>query len=117
MADAFLKEELIPAENKDAIVRHMVSVHISVGHMSSQFQQKYRRYNFVTPKNYLDYISSYNTLLLEYRELNGRLCNRLGSGLDKLEESSRQLDVLNVQLAGNLIIRIKLYRAKCGCKE
>jgi dynein heavy chain len=78
----------------------MVKVHLSVSDMSTLFQQKYRRYNFVTPKNYLDYISSYNSLLQEYREQNGRLCNRLGSGLDKLEESSRQLDVLNAQLAG-----------------
>ena len=106
VADAFLKEELIPADSKEAIVAHMVSVHLSVGQMSLKFQQKYRRYNFVTPKNYLDYISSYNNLLMEYREQNGRLCQRLGSGLDKLEESSRQLDVLNVQLAGNSISSI-----------
>jgi dynein heavy chain len=97
-----LKEDAIPAESKTAIVAHMVKVHLSVGDISAEFQQKYRRYNFVTPKNYLDYISTYNKLLQEYRDLNGKLCARLGSGLDKLEESSRQLDVLNAQLAGKL---------------
>lgn len=96
---------------------HMVKVHLSVGDMSTLFQQKYRRYNFVTPKNYLDYISSYNSLLQEYREQNGRLCNRLGSGLDKLEESSRQLDVLNVQLAGIFHSKVLIFRTKCGCQE
>ncbi len=101
VADAFLKEELIPAENKDALVTHMVKVHLSVSELSAEFQQKFRRFNFVTPKNYLDYINTYNKLLQDYRELNGKLCTRLASGLDKLEESSRQLDVLNVQLAGN----------------
>ena len=117
VADAFLKEELIPAENKDAIVTHMVKVHLSVSEISTEFQQKYRRFNFVTPKNYLDYISTYNKLLQEYRELNGKLCTRLGSGLDKLEESSRQLDVLNVQLAGMYSPFLNAIRTKYCCKE
>ena len=67
--------------------------------MSTVFLQKYRRANYVTPKNYLDYINTYNRLLSENRELNGKLCLRFESGLAKLEESSRQLDVLNAQLA------------------
>jgi dynein heavy chain len=99
VADAFLSEELIPAENRKAIVSHMVSVHQSVGVYSAQYLQKYRRVNYVTPKNYLDYISSYNKLLAENRDLNTKMSNRLETGLLKLEESSQQLDVLNVQLA------------------
>lgn len=67
--------------------------------MSNEFLQKYRRANFVTPKNYLDYVNTYNRLLEENRELNGKLCSRLESGLGKLEESSAQLEILNVQLA------------------
>ncbi|RKO94122.1 dynein heavy chain and region D6 of dynein motor-domain-containing protein [Blyttiomyces helicus] len=108
VADAFLKEELIPSESRLNIVAHMVKVHLSVGDVSLDFLQKYRRANYVTPKNYLDYISSYNRLLEESREQNGRLCARLESGLGKLEESSRQLDVLNAQLAEqNVAVRAK----------
>ena len=77
----------------------MVSVHLSVGEVSQNFLQKYRRANFVTPKNYLDYVNSYNCLLEDNRDSNSKLCTRLESGLGKLEESSKQLDVLNVQLA------------------
>ncbi|KAJ3321068.1 Dynein heavy chain 10, axonemal [Boothiomyces sp. JEL0866] len=99
VANAFLKDEGIPAENRSAIVTHMVGVHLSVGVFSLEFLQKYRRANYVTPKNYLDYISTYNKLLQDNRDLNGRLCARLESGLEKLEESSQQLEVLNKQLA------------------
>lgn len=99
VADAFLKDNLVPSEHRSAIVEHMVSVHQSVGDVSIAFLQKYRRVNYVTPKNYLDYISTYNRLLEEQRELNGKLCSRLDSGLGKLEESSKQLDELNAQLA------------------
>ncbi|KAJ3144485.1 Dynein heavy chain 10, axonemal [Geranomyces variabilis] len=99
VADAFLKDELVPPEHRSAIVQHMVGVHLSVGEASSEFLQKYRRANYVTPKNYLDYVNTYNRLLEENRELNARSCARLESGLGKLKESSEQLDVLNVQLA------------------
>ena len=99
VANAFLKDENIPSENRAALVSHMVGVHQSVGHFSVEFMQKYRRANYVTPKNYLDYISTYNKLLADNRELNGKLCARLESGLEKLEESSQQLEVLNKQLA------------------
>ncbi|KAI8922930.1 hypothetical protein BC831DRAFT_55734 [Entophlyctis helioformis] len=108
VADAFLKDEFIPAETRSAIVSHMVGVHMSVGVFSAQFLQKYRRANYVTPKNYLDYIGTYNRLLEENRDLNGKLCARLESGLGKLEESSQQLDVLNKQLAEqNIAVRNK----------
>lgn len=99
VADAFLKEDLIPTEHRTSLVQHMVNVHLSVGDMSNQFLQKYRRTNYVTPKNYLDYVNSYNKLLADNRDLNGKLCARLESGLGKLEESSKQLDVLNAELA------------------
>ncbi|KAJ2996626.1 Dynein heavy chain 10, axonemal [Globomyces sp. JEL0801] len=108
VANAFLKDEYIPAENRSSIVSHMVGVHLSVGVFSLEFQQKYRRTNYVTPKNYLDYISTYNKLLEDNRELNGKLCARLESGLEKLEESSQQLEVLNKQLAEqNIAVRNK----------
>lgn len=38
-------------------------VHQSVGEYSTYFHQKMRRYNYVTPKNYLDYIKTYLKLL------------------------------------------------------
>jgi dynein heavy chain, axonemal len=108
VADAFLKDDIIPVDKRPAIVSHMVGVHLSVGAFSLEFQQKYRRTNYVTPKNYLDYINTYNRLLQENRDLNGRLCSRLETGLGKLEESSQQLNVLNKQLAEqNIAVRNK----------
>lgn len=38
-------------------------VHLSVADYSKKFLQKWRRVNHVTPKNYLDFISSYTDLL------------------------------------------------------
>jgi dynein heavy chain len=99
VADAFLKEDIVPKQHREDIINHIVSVHLSVGIASNEFLQKYRRCNYITPKNYLDYINAYFKLLKEKRDTNGQLCARLETGLGKLEESSRQLDDLNAKLA------------------
>jgi dynein heavy chain len=77
----------------------MVKVHTSVGEACKEFALKWRRLNYVTPKNYLDYINTYGRLLEENRQANGVLCNRLESGLNKLIESAKQLEEMNIQLA------------------
>ena len=43
----------------------MVKVHESVGDYSVLFLQKLRRLNYVTPKNYLDFVETYTKLLDE----------------------------------------------------
>ncbi|RKO97568.1 hypothetical protein CAUPRSCDRAFT_10766 [Caulochytrium protostelioides] len=98
VAQAYLTSA-VPQEYRSAVVQHMVLTHGTVEHASRQYLEVYRRYNYVTPKNYLDYISTYNSLLAEKREQNRKQCTRLDSGLQKLQESSEQLVVLNAQLA------------------
>lgn len=56
---------MIPKEHAPAVIEHVCMVHKSVGEYSILFLQKLRRSNFVTPKNYLDFISTYSSLLQE----------------------------------------------------
>lgn len=56
---------MIPEEHSAAVVDHVCMVHRSVGDYSKLFLQKLRRCNYVTPKNYLDFISTYSNLLEE----------------------------------------------------
>ncbi|XP_078713472.1 dynein axonemal heavy chain 10 [Lampetra fluviatilis] len=105
VAQSFLGENpMIPSEHRGAVVSHVVSVHCSVGDFSVQFQRKLRRSNYVTPKNYLDYLATY-TRLLEEKDLYilGQ-CQRLEGGLDKLAEASVQLAELNERLAEQKVV-------------
>ncbi|XP_049721902.1 dynein axonemal heavy chain 10 isoform X2 [Elephas maximus indicus] len=95
---------MIPAENMEELVRHVVLVHESVGEFSKQFLQKLRRSNYVTPRNYLDFISTYSKLLDEKTQHNTAQCKRLEGGLDKLKEATIQLDELNQKLAEQKIV-------------
>ena len=65
LCNYFLQNALIPADNREAVVSHIVNVHQSVGEHSKIFLQKLRRNNYVTPKNYLDFINTYLKLLEE----------------------------------------------------
>ena len=47
------------------MVEHVVFVQETVVKYSKEFLLKLRRVNYVTPKNYLDFINTYNKLLEE----------------------------------------------------
>ncbi|XP_042636525.1 dynein axonemal heavy chain 10 [Orycteropus afer afer] len=105
VAKSFLGDNpMIPAENMEELVKHVVLVHESVGEFSKQFLQKLRRSNHVTPKNYLDFINTYSKLLDEKTQYNIAQCKRLEGGLDKLKEATVQLDELNQKLAEQKIV-------------
>ncbi|XP_063171723.1 dynein axonemal heavy chain 10 [Candoia aspera] len=95
---------LIPPENIEEVIAHIVMVHGSVGLYSKKFLQKLRRSNYVTPKNYLDFINTYSKLLDEKNNFILAQCKRLEGGLDKLKEATIQLDELNLKLAEQKIV-------------
>ncbi|XP_045152663.1 dynein axonemal heavy chain 10 [Echinops telfairi] len=105
VAKSFLGDnQMIPGEHSEELVRHVVLVHESVGEFSKQFLQKLRRSNYVTPKNYLDFINTYSRLLDEKTQYNIAQCKRLEGGLDKLKEATIQLDELNRKLAEQKVV-------------
>lgn len=59
---------MIPETHSAAVIDHVCMVHGSVDHYSKLFQQKLRRCNYVTPKNYLDFINTYSKLLDEKKQ-------------------------------------------------
>ena len=77
----------------------MSYVHTSVNSTSKQYLQNERRYNYTTPKSYLEQINLYSKLLKQKSlELSGKI-SRLENGLDKLKSTARQVDALKVKLA------------------
>ncbi|XP_053136194.1 dynein axonemal heavy chain 10 [Hemicordylus capensis] len=95
---------LIPPEHSEEVVEHTVMAHGSVGDFSKKFLQKLRRSNYVTPKNFLDFINTYSRLLDEKNQFILAQCKRLEGGLDKLKEATIQLDELNLKLAEQKIV-------------
>ncbi|XP_061673976.1 dynein axonemal heavy chain 10-like [Syngnathoides biaculeatus] len=105
VAEFFLGEsEMIPRVHAQGVIEHVCLVHKSVGDYSMLFQQRLRRSNYVTPKNYLDFINTYSSLLQEKDKYILAQCKHLEGGLDKLKAASLQLDELNVKLAEQRVV-------------
>jgi dynein heavy chain len=100
VAKRFLGDvDLLPPAIQESVSDFMAFVHKSVNEMSVQYLQNDRRYNYTTPKSFLEQISLYKRLLqLKYKELQEKIV-RLENGLVKLQSTSKQVDDLKDKLA------------------
>ena len=96
----FIKEEAsIPDKIKPPICQYMSFVHQSVNDMSKLYAQNDKRYNYTTPKSFLELINLYRKILSNKNaELNGKI-TRLEKGLEKLQVTGEQVEELKAQLA------------------
>jgi dynein heavy chain len=104
VAEFFLREESLPDDKRGEIVRHMVHVHTSVVTASKRFEAELRRHNYVTPKNYLDFIANYRSQLTSQRGKISTRVRRLEGGLTKLTEASTAVDIMSVELREQKIV-------------
>uniref|UniRef100_A0A6S8LSH1 AAA+ ATPase domain-containing protein n=1 Tax=Dunaliella tertiolecta TaxID=3047 RepID=A0A6S8LSH1_DUNTE len=99
VASVFLAEEVLPEDLRPQIVEHMITVHQSVRTFSARFQEELRRYNYVTPKNYLDFINNYKRALASNRKEVDDMTQRLSGGLQKLEQAALEVDAMQKDLS------------------
>ncbi|KAF4667711.1 Dynein heavy chain 10, axonemal [Perkinsus chesapeaki] len=105
VATQLLSECDVPAENRSDINRFVCDAHLSVTtKYSPEFEAKFKRRNFATPKNYLDFLSSYEDLLAKNRKTVDAQSQRLGGGLDKLVQAANQVTVMSKDLAEKKVV-------------
>lgn len=104
VAELFLAEENLPEEHRGAIVQHLVFTHQEVTGAATRFAEELRRYYYVTPKNYLDYISNYrNQLKINSRRITSST-KRLEGGLQKLIEAASAVDRMKIVLTEKKVV-------------
>ncbi|KAM4735000.1 dynein axonemal heavy chain 11 [Anableps anableps] len=87
-----------PAVQK-SISLFMAYVHNSVNQASEKYLQNEKRYNYTTPKSFLQQITLYRNLLEKSRAQLQHKMNRLDNGLQKLQSTAAQVDNLKAKLA------------------
>ena len=88
--------ELGTPELTENIAFHMAEVHLSVTKKSAEYLAAARRYNYVTPKTFLELIAFYKKILGEKREQVGQLISRLDVGLATLRKTAADVAILQV---------------------
>lgn len=84
-----------------------MQIHMYVKHRAChlcRFLESVRRYNYTTPKSYLELISLYKQLLARKREELRLDKERLESGVDKIAQASAQVADLQLNLKQEQII-------------
>uniref|UniRef100_A0A8C9P5P1 Dynein axonemal heavy chain 2 n=1 Tax=Spermophilus dauricus TaxID=99837 RepID=A0A8C9P5P1_SPEDA len=75
-----------------------VTMHWSVARYSQKMLLELRRYNYVTPTNYLELVSGYKKLLGEKRQELLDQINKLRTGLSKIDETREKVEVMSLEL-------------------
>ncbi|XP_049903056.1 dynein axonemal heavy chain 11 [Epinephelus moara] len=96
----FIQEiEYIEPAVQESISLFMAYVHTSVNQASEKYQRNEKRYNYTTPKSFLQQITLYRNLLEKSRAQLQHKMNRLDSGLQKLQTTAAQVEDLKAKLA------------------
>uniref|UniRef100_A0A8C5IYP6 Dynein axonemal heavy chain 17 n=1 Tax=Junco hyemalis TaxID=40217 RepID=A0A8C5IYP6_JUNHY len=100
VSSRFLEETPdIEPEVKASISEFMSFVHTSSKEMSKIYLTVERRYNYTTPKTFLEQIKLYQNLLADKRNNLSSSIDRLEKGLMKLRSTASQVDDLKAMLA------------------
>ena len=94
-----LEHQFVPNPIVPSIALFMAFVHQSVNKMSHKFAQNEKRYNYTTPKSFLEMINLYLKVLTTKNEELLHNTNRLENGLEKLRACGLQVAKLKKQLA------------------
>ncbi|XP_036012664.1 dynein axonemal heavy chain 2 isoform X5 [Mus musculus] len=80
------------------VAQIFVTMHWSVAQYSQKMLLELRRYNYVTPTNYLELVSGYKKLLGEKRQELLDQANKLRTGLFKIDETREKVEVMSLEL-------------------
>ena len=86
------------------VAAHMAFVHQGVNNASEMYQQSERRYNYTTPKSYLDLIDLYKSMLAQKKEAIQQLKERLTNGLEKMNSAAEQVAELQENLVKDMAV-------------
>ncbi|KAF9498186.1 dynein heavy chain protein 1 [Pleurotus eryngii] len=89
----------IPPTHRTAVVNALVHVHASLHAINQRLSRRQGRYNYVTPRHYLDFINHYVRLYNEKRDELEEQQRHLHVGLDKLRDTVTQVEELRKSLA------------------
>ncbi|OQV20869.1 Dynein beta chain, ciliary [Hypsibius exemplaris] len=91
--------EVLPVPLRDPIAQFMAFVHSTVNDISVVYLQNERRYNYTTPKSFLEHIRLYTALLASKAQDLQTKMGRLENGLQKIRSTATQVDDMKAKLA------------------
>ncbi|KAH6590256.1 hypothetical protein BASA50_009516 [Batrachochytrium salamandrivorans] len=99
VAQSYLSDVNLGSDHiKRSVSQMFVTVHTSVVDMSLKMISELKRYNFVTPTNYLELVTGYRELLCQKRGEIGDSAQKLKTGLSKLDDTRLNVEQISAEL-------------------
>ncbi|CAH0554837.1 unnamed protein product [Brassicogethes aeneus] len=83
---------------KEAVASVFAIIHGSVCDYSRKMIDEMKRYNYVTPTNYLELVAGYKRMLADKRLETSTQANKLRNGLSKIDECKEKVKTMSVEL-------------------
>ena len=83
----------------DSLVDLMVKIHNSVRVLNAKLKKSAKKFNYMTPRDFLDFIRHFGELLKEKNKLLTQEKGRMEKGLEKLKETEETVNKMKVSLA------------------
>jgi len=96
--------ENVPASSKQNMSKFMAFVHLSVNEQSKNYLKNEKRYNYTTPKSFLEQINLYQDLLKAQVEKIQQATDRMENGLTKLNATAAQVDDMKAKLGAQEVV-------------
>ena len=96
---------------KELVVEHMVYTHLTCDIQCGIYKDTMKRLHYVTPKNFLDYISNYTSLLDENRTRIDELRRKLRTGLDRLKDAAETVVDMQIKMSEQQVHLDEMKRA------
>jgi len=104
VAGSFLKELDLGTEDvSENVIHHFAEVHLSVTDLSVKYRELHKRYNYVTPKSFLEFIAFYKGLLKKKRAAKLAGIERLSGGLTILRKTAEDVGQLQDNLKVTMV--------------
>ncbi|XP_071165421.1 dynein axonemal heavy chain 2-like [Mytilus edulis] len=118
VADKYLQDVTLDMDKEDKIKPYLVkmfsAMHKSVSELSRKMLLEMKRHNYVTPTNYLEFVSGYKKLLYSKRKELGDQANKLKNGLSKIDETRAKVKNMTEELED---ARVKVIQYQKTCDE
>jgi dynein heavy chain len=109
----FLDElDLGSADEKEAVIGFMPFSFVAVNEASKSYIETERRYNWTTPKSFLELIALYKAMLARRRRETNDAITRLSNGVTKLEKTAKEVGELEESLK---IKQVEVEEKKIQC--
>lgn len=95
-----------------SIAKCFAVIHKSVSIASDRLLSELGRYNYVTPTNYIEFVSKFENTLAQRRQANSSEASKLRAGLFKIDDARDQVEIMSEKLKINQI-ELTDYQAEC----